>query len=590
MKGATTIGKAGYGEAAPARELEASIPLPWLTIETGAYCLILMASLAVRVAGLGRWPLLEAGANTALAAWRTLHGSEWRPDFYVPLLYDANLLLFWVFRANDAAARLLPALVGSALVVLPYFARGLLGRRGALAASLLLAFSPSWVFFSRTADGPILAAAASAVLLVAANGYARDRDSRWLRLGAIALGLGLTAGAGIYTLLVSALIPGLVWWWRGRRDRSVNDLRVAAGEVASRENLLVLVGVFLLFGSGFLTNPGGIGASVELAGHWIRSLAAGSNSLAWWAYPRTLMSYEFLTLALAAVGAIWGLRRRDALDGCLVFWAGLVLVLGTALGHRDPGWILDALLPLVILAARGFEALWSRFARGASLIDGIIVLAGLPVLTFGFLELATYTHTGQEQLLVFVGIAWLGLVAAWVAYLLWAQGDSAVRVGFAWLALVMTVMTVRATTAIAYQTARDPREGLVHQPSSVQIRDMEALMSALSSHQAGDSRLLDIDYERGLSPWLSWYLRDYPNARETAYVGNQTAATALVTSLRPPGEWPAGYVAQRFRLRETWPAQRLSAPERLRWLFYRDPVGAVQATEVHVWVRPPTGR
>ena len=102
--------------------------------------------------------------------------------------------------------------------------------------------------------------------------------------------------------------------------------------------------------------------------------------------------------------------------------------------------------------------------------------------------------------LVFVGIAWLGLVAAWVAYFFWAQGGSALRVGLAWLALVMAVMTVRATTAVAYQTGRAPREGLVHQPASVQIRDMEALVSALSSHQAGDSRLLDIDYERGLSP------------------------------------------------------------------------------------------
>ena len=582
--------KTGCGQAAPTRELGAEVPFPWLTIEKGAYGLILMVSLAVRLARLGQWPLLEAGANTALAAWRTIHGSAWRPAYYVPLLYDANLLLFGVFRASDMAARLLPALAGSALVVLPYFARDLLGRRGALAASLLLAFSPSWVFFSRTADGPVLTAAASAVLLLAASGYARGRDSRCLRVGAVALGLGLTAGPGIYTLLVSALLLGLVWWWRGRGDRSVNDLRVAAGEATSRENLLVLVGVFLLFGSGFLANPGGIGASVELAGHWIRSLAPGSTSLSWWAYVRTLMSYEFLTLALATVGAIRGLRRRDALDTYLIVWVGVVLALGMALGHRDPGWILDALLPLVILAARGFEGLWSRVACGASLMDGVVVLAGLPILVFGFLELASYTYTGQEQLLVFVGIAWLGLVAAWVAYLLWAQSESAVRVGLAWLTLVMTVMTVRATTAVAYQTGRDPREGLVHWPASVQIRDLEALVSTLSSRQAGDPHLLDIDYERELDPWLSWYLRDYPRARETAYVGTQHMATALVTSLRPSSEWPAGYLGQRFRLRETWPAQRLSAPERLRWLFYRDPVGVVQATEVHVWVHPPTAR
>jgi len=577
-------------EAAPTAQSLIPVPLPWLTVEAGVHGLILAAALGARLAALGRWPLLETGANTALAAWRTAHGSAWRPDYYIPLLYDANLLLFWMIRATDAAARLLPALVGSALVILPYFARDVLGRRGALAASLLLAFSPGWVFFSRTADGPILVAGASALLLLSACRYVRDKRAERLRLGAVALALGLTAGQGIYALLVSALVFGLVWWWRGRRQEGLKHLRAVIAGAASRRNALLFVGVFAFFASGFLANPGGIGASVELAGHWVRSLAPGSTSLPARAHPRTLATYEFLTLALAVVGAVWGLAKRDRLDAYLTLWVALVLILGTALGHRHPRGILDALLPLVILAARGFERLWNRLAPRACLTDGIVALVAVPVLVFGFLELASYTHTGQGQFLIFAGIAWAGLVIAWIAYWLWAQRDAAMRVGAFWVVLVMTVMTVRASTAVAYQTGRDPRESLVYQPTSVQVRDLEALISTLSIHQARDAHLIAIDYERALGPWLAWYLRDFPNAREVAYVGNQPAATALVTVMRPPAEWPAGYVGQRFRLRETWPTQTLSAGEYLRWLFYRDPVGVVEATEVQVWVWPATGR
>jgi len=582
--------RTGLRQTAPTSEPLADISLPWLTVERALYGLILFAGLGVRIAALGHWPLLETGANTALAAWRAVHGSAWRPAYYVPLLYDADAVLFWMIRATDATARLLPVLVGSALIVLPYFARDLLGRKGALVASLLLAFSPSWVYFSRTADSSILTAGAGALLLVAASGYARGKGSQHLRVGAIALGLGLTGGPGIYTLLVSALILALIWWWRWGRGKVAEKVRALFAKMVERKDFLVFLGVFLFFASGFLANLGGIGASVELAGHWVRSLAPSSTSLAWWAYPRTLIGYEFLTVALAVFGAIRGLWRRNRLDTCLVIWVGVVLILGTALGHREPGWILDALLPLVILAGRGFEGLWDHLARGASPADGIVGLAALPVIAFGFLEVASYTHTGQEQFLLFGGIAWFGAMIAWIAYLFWTQRDAALRVGVAWLMLIMAVMTIRATTAIAYQTGRDPRERLVYRPTSVQVRDMEASMSTLSSHLVGDSRLLDIEYERGLGPWLDWYLRDYPNAREVAYVGSRPTATALMTASRPAGEWPAGYAGQRFRLWETWPAQKWSAPDHLRWLMYRDPVGAVQTTDVYLWVRPPTGR
>ena len=111
------------------------------------YGVIVIVALAVRLAGLDQWPLTEVEANTALAAWRTVQGSTWRPAYYLPLLYDVYLVLFWFTLATDAATRILPALVGAGLVLLPYCARDLLGRKAALVAALLLALGPSWVYF-----------------------------------------------------------------------------------------------------------------------------------------------------------------------------------------------------------------------------------------------------------------------------------------------------------------------------------------------------------------------------------------------------------------------------------------------------------
>lgn len=622
------------------------VALPWLTIEVALYGAIFIVALSVRLASLGQWPLLETGANTALAAWRTVQGSTWRPAYYIPLLYDANLLLFWMTRASDAAATLLPALVGAGLVIVPYFARDLLGRKASLVTALLLALAPTWVFYSRTADGPILTAAASALVLLSAYRLARSGEGREARLGAIALGLGLTAGPGLYTTLLVVVVWGGIAWWLWREEGAIERARSLVLRAATRENLMWLVGTFLFFGSGFLVNPGGVGASIGLAGYWAQRLAPHSSGLPWWALGRNLLGYEYLTVALGLVGGAWGLYRRDKLDIALLIWAVVALILGTALGHRDSTWMLNVLLPLAILAGRGAAWLWDRLVPGASLNDGIVLAAGLAIVAFGYIELVTYLHTGQERYMGYARMIGLMLILAGIVYRVWSNEtsrtarivgsvlavalvglevliyslalsekdlatyriipnllaiaalayvvlwgrDSAARAGAALSLFLMICGTTRLTTALAYQTGRDPREGMLVQPSSVQIKDLEELIMTLSSRQAGDPRAISLDYEQVLDPWIGWILREYPKARPVASIDPRTESMALITRMRAKEEWPAGFMGQTFRLRETWDDATLSSRARLRWAIMRDPVGKVQATEVYLWVRPPTAK
>ncbi|MBN1399517.1 MAG: glycosyltransferase family 39 protein, partial [Anaerolineae bacterium] len=203
MEKAITQQRDDYG---PARGLDrVLVVLPRVNIETALYVLLGVAALVLRLAALGRWPLSEGELTTALAAWRAAKGGLPQPSGYVPLLYDANLFLFALTRASDAAVRLLPALMGALLVIVPYGARDVLGRRGALMASLLLALGPTWLFFSRTAVGTIPAVLASAIVLVWGWRGWHAGSSRTMAWALVALGLGLTAGPGIYTLIASAL-------------------------------------------------------------------------------------------------------------------------------------------------------------------------------------------------------------------------------------------------------------------------------------------------------------------------------------------------------------------------------------------------
>jgi len=565
----------------------APCPFPWLTIEVALYAALVAAALALRLAALGRFPLSAPEASMVLTAWRTVRGGELMPTLYSPLLVAADMALFWLTRATDAATRLVPALAGAALVALPFAVRRTLGRGAALVTATLLAFAPSWVFYSRTGEWPIVATALAAGLVVASDRYRQSGTRLDARLIAVLLGAGLAAGPGLITPLLVMAAYGLLWA-RGRSLLGRAQLRGLALGAATRDNVLVAAGVFVALASALWVNPAGIGAAANLMGHWVGSLAPGASGRGMGALPTLLLTYEFLTVALAIAAGVFGARRRAPLDALLLGWAALALVLGVLLGHRGPEWLLDALLPLVVLAGRGAAYLWEALRREVSVADAVALVAALALGAFALLEIAGYLLTTQQQFLIY-GLLVLGaLVLAWVGFWLWGEPLQAARVGTAVVALFAIGLTVRTTTAIAYQTARDPREPLVGMVALPQAGEMNAFVALLSDHLTGDTRALEVAYERDLNPWAAWYLRDYAAAHEVASVAPAGAeAPVLLAGPAASSPGPTGYVGQRFILSETRPAQRLSPREAVQWLLYRAPVGEVERTYLHVWVQAP---
>jgi len=160
------------------------------------------------------------------------------------------------------------------------------------------------------------------------------------------------------------------------------------------------------------------------------------------------------------------------------------------------------------------------------------------------------------------------------------------------LAIVLAVYTVRSTTALAYQTGRDPREPMLRAPTSLDMRAMEDLLASTAAHRALDRAALNVEYDPTLADVVAWGLRDYPRA-SPAPVARAGAPVATVL-LRPSAaeeDWPAGYVGQTFRLRETWDWATSGLPwhDRLRWLLYRQPVGEEDTETLVLWVRMADG-
>ena len=92
--------------------------------------------------------------DESLDAWFSLQyldGSYkgYDPVYHGPLRFYLNAGFFWLFGQSDSIARLLPALSGIGVVLLPWFWRRNLGPIGTPMAMTLVLVSPTMLYFSR---------------------------------------------------------------------------------------------------------------------------------------------------------------------------------------------------------------------------------------------------------------------------------------------------------------------------------------------------------------------------------------------------------------------------------------------------------
>jgi len=538
----------------------------WLTLEQLGYACLVLVGLGIRFARLGFWPLTEAEAWNALAAWRATLGDAWRPAAYSPLIFGVAWPLFALTKSSEFALRLFSAAVGGALPLLAYAAREEMGRRGALAAAVMLALGPSWVYYSRIADGTILSAAAGILLWLCVVRW------RSARLTGLTLGLGVAAGTGVYA---SVLFVMWLWIVERRRPRfEGEDLGVIARW---------FLGTLTVAATAGGLNLGGLAAVGESAGQWVLSLSPFRAQLPWYHGLRLLANYELLTLILAVWGAISAWKSGEHAKRATVLWAAGALVGHTLLGHRSSTQFLDLLVPLTILAAWGVEDVWPELGSFSD-FEWVAFLAGLVMVGFVFLNVASYTYMKQIGFIYRAVLGAILLLAGALSLSRYRSIRSAIAVGGLLVMVCLFIFTVRTTTALAYQTGRDPREAIVPTAGSVELRLLSEDVAALGYRMVGDPTSLDIVYEERLGPWIPWILRHY-RARSVVRIAPEPMADLLVTGPYEEGSWPRGYVGERFALRQSWPKQTVTWARRFRWLFYREPMGQVENQDVQLWAK-----
>ncbi len=79
----------------------------------------------------------------------TQHSYSYDPAFHGPFMYYVTTEIFKRIGDNDYSARFLPAILGSAMLLFLLPLRKYAGKTGILACAFFLAFSPSFLYYSR---------------------------------------------------------------------------------------------------------------------------------------------------------------------------------------------------------------------------------------------------------------------------------------------------------------------------------------------------------------------------------------------------------------------------------------------------------
>ena len=279
--------------------------------------------------------------------------------------------MYTLFGDSDFTARLAPALMGTAMVAMPYFLREQLGRVAAFTAAVLLAIGPSYLYFSRFAREDIYFAAISFALLVVVFRFL-DAPKRWqpAAIGAL-IALGFATKETMYITGFVAFTFFVLLFWRERGGRGDTWATIkSVGWEAWVWALAAFAVVFTLLFTVFLTNPPGLWdglyESPPLLARPARRRARRREALL--LRRRAVLDRVAGARARPASGAVLAFRQPTVLRAFLVWAFALSLGIYSWAGEKFSWLVLHPLLPLILLAGLGVQWLWE--SRGTTLGRG----------------------------------------------------------------------------------------------------------------------------------------------------------------------------------------------------------------------------
>ncbi len=549
-------------------------------LETVLFALAFGLAIGVRLLRLGEVPLSDDEARWAMQAFdltKGLHPALGPQPVYVLL----TALVFYALQASNFAARLIPALAGSALVFAPMFFRDRLGNKAALVLAFVLALEPGLLGMSREAGSPIIAVSA----VIFAWGFWRIGN---LRAAGILGGMALLSGPALWPgLLGLAVAYGLSRGLFHPSDEKTSDIQEP---LFDRQDLIMAgsyaLGTYLVLGSLFLLVPGGLGAGLASIPAYLQGWldfgdVPGLRLVA------ALAFYQPLAILLAAVSLVRGVRNGDRLVMSLGLWLLAALILALAYSSRQVADLAWALIPLWALASIEAAHYLIAIQDGAwetlgmlALTLAILFFAGSNFITIAVSPLdmnAVARQIGSinltaGQVYASVVLGALILLAASVALVAYGWSRQVAFQGSIWgLLVAFSIFTLSASMAAANLRTYRTVELWPSGPRTMQAEVLLGQMNDLSRWSKGTNQALDV-FVAGLdSPALHWLLRDWPNvtySSEPTLTG--TPSFVIASDQLSVPELTSAYRGQDFTWRNYPGWNTLVPSDWLRWIILHE--------------------
>jgi uncharacterized protein (TIGR03663 family) len=509
--------------------------------EVLAYVVLVAAALAVRLIGLADRPFHHDESQDAYFSWLfwTRGDYEYQPILHGPLRFYLTALTYVLFGDSDFTARLPPAVMGTLMVPLTALLRGQIGRAGAFAAAAALAFGPSFLYYSRFAREDIyIACITLGLIAVTFRFLARPRRHEPALIGALLALSFATKESTFITVFVAGtfFLAALAVQARRHGLAAAPIVRAvrAVGWEAWAWGLAAFVAVFTLLFTVFLTNPGGLWDGIhDGLAYWLEQHdVGGRGEQEWWFYTVLLFGEEWPALLLGLVGAIATVRRPTLFRVFLIWDFVLSLALYSYASERFSWLVLHPLLPLLLLAGVGVQAIWDARARFAGKL-GLVTVA--------------------------VCVAYTGYTSWWANV----------------------------------ENGADPREFLVTTQSADQVKDVRDEVEAVAERARREGRTVNIlvDSAEGATfPW-AWYFRDLPAGYLDMSSGELPSDTdvAILTEANRDRllQTFAGYEGRRFPFRVWWVRDydEMSPRAWWRWMTEREPWNPTGGMSEWLYVR-----
>ena len=298
----------------------------WLARQDGrelaVWGVLVAVALILRLVGLSERPFHHDESQDAYFSYifRQTGDYQYNPLLHGPFRFYLTALMYILFGDSDFTARLAPALMGTLMIPLCFGLRRTLGRGAALGMAALLAFEPTYLYFSRFAREDIYIACITLALLVVVFRFLdRPRKHHPALIGALLAVSFATKESTFITVFVMGTFFLAVLAYRPSR-RLVWGPVSGVGLESWGWALAAFAGVFTLLFTTFLTHPGGLWDGIYTGlKYWLGQQNVGRGGEPFYFYLVVLFGEEWPALLFGAIGAV-AVYKRPTLLGAFLIW------------------------------------------------------------------------------------------------------------------------------------------------------------------------------------------------------------------------------------------------------------------------------